>query len=82
MTRLRTHDGRWYDDEQIDPKTGRAPELIHPALVEAVMTSSAGPFIVDTEATTIVNAVLDRLIELTPSPRTVDELTRVRGEGA
>ncbi|MFC5373990.1 hypothetical protein ACFPIF_15610 [Brevundimonas faecalis] len=55
---------------------------IHPALVEAVMTSPAGPFtfIVDTEAATIVNAVLDRLINLTPSPRTVDELTRIRGE--
>lgn len=53
---------------------------IHPALVDAVLASPAGPFIVDTEARTIVNAVLDRLLELTPSPRTVDELTRVRRE--
>lgn len=60
--------------------TGVPVPPIHPALVEAVMTSQAGPFIVDTEARAIVNAVLDRLIELTPSPRTVDELTRVRGE--
>lgn len=55
---------------------------IHPALIEAVMTSPAGPFIVGTEAAAIVNAVLDRLLELTPSPRTVDELTRIRREAA
>lgn len=53
---------------------------IHPELVDAVMSSPAGPFIVPHEANVIVNTVLDRLIELTPSPRTVDELTRIRGE--
>lgn len=62
--------------------TGVPVSPIHPALIEAVMTSPAGPFIVDTEAAAIVNAVLDRLLELTPSPRTVDELTRIRGEAA
>ncbi|WP_338575748.1 hypothetical protein V8J38_11250 [Brevundimonas olei] len=62
--------------------TGVPIPPIHPALVEAVMTSPAGPFIVDAEATTIVNAVLDRLLELTPSPRAFEELTRVREEAA
>ena len=28
----------------------------------------------------VVLAVLDTLIRLTPSPRTVDELTRIRGD--
>lgn len=55
---------------------------IHPQLVEAVMASPAGPFIVPHEAALVVNTVLDKLLELTPSPRTVDELTRIRGEGA
>lgn len=54
---------------------------IHPQLVEAVMASPAGPFIVPHEAMLVVNTVLDKLLELTPSPRTVDELTRIRGEG-
>lgn len=62
--------------------TGTPTPPIHPALIEAVMTSQAGPFIVGAEAAAIVNAVLDRLLELTPSPRTVDELTRIRREAA
>ena len=33
------------------------------------------------QAEAIVNAVLDTIIALTPSPRTVDELTRIRGAG-
>ena len=54
---------------------------IHPQLVAAVMASPAGPFIVPREAMLVVNTVLDKLLEMTPSPRTVDELSRIRGEG-
>jgi len=32
-----------------------------------------------TDAREAVKAVLDTIIRLTPSPRTVDELTRIRG---
>lgn len=34
-----------------------------------------------TDAREAVKAVLDTIIALTPSPRTVDELTRIRGAG-